>query len=60
MLSVLESLGMFNIAKGRAKNYAAAIVWFVAVCVVAYAFYCTSKGYSFGVVASPLRVGCWR
>ncbi len=43
----------------KVRNYAAAIIWFIVIAVVVYAFYCTSKGYSFGVVANPFRVGCY-
>lgn len=45
---------------GKLKNYASAIVWFIVVAVVIYAFYCTTRGYDFGVIANPFKVGCYK
>lgn len=50
----------YIVAEQKLKNSAAPIVWFIAICVAIYAFYCVSKGFSFGVALAPFRVGCWK
>ncbi|WP_159519763.1 hypothetical protein [Erysipelothrix urinaevulpis] len=42
------------------KNHAPGIVWFIVIAIVFYAIFCTYKGHSFGVIANPLKVGCWK
>ncbi len=36
-----------------------AVVWFILIAIVAYAFYCTSRGYNFGVISNPFKLGCY-
>lgn len=59
LLNYFECMVFSKIDK---KYYAAAgpIVWFILVAIVSYAFYCTYKGYNFGIVANPLKLGCYR
>lgn len=59
MLDVL-ALNLNARLGGKMKNYASGIVWFLLVAIVAYAFYCTWRGYDFGIIASPLKLGCYK
>lgn len=59
MLSMLAMKPYLEVER-RIKNHAGPLVWFILIAIVVYAFYCTSKGHSFGVIANPLKVGCYK
>ena len=44
----------------RVQNSTPGIVWFIVICIVIYAFFCTYRNMNFGLVASPLKVGCYK
>ncbi len=59
MLSEL-TLKTYTEMERKIKNNAPLIVWFILVAVVVYAFYCTARGYDFGIIANPFKLGCYK
>ena len=56
MLSTLTAYSYTGVGQ-KLRNHAAPIIWFLLICIVIYAFYCTSKGFDFGVIANLLKLG---